>query len=92
MKRLAQWLLYELQLPSDLTQPEPAWLFDSLLAAIKLKNVEMMRFLLNLKVVQGNLPVEAAVCEHSFEALEVFLKYELNINRPLGRNEPSVLW
>lgn len=35
VKRLAQWLLYDLRLPSDLTQPEPAWLFDSLLAAIK---------------------------------------------------------
>lgn len=52
----------------------------------------MMRFLLNLKVVWGDLSVKAAVCERLFEALKVFLKYELNINRPLERNKPSVLW
>ena len=51
-----------------------------------------MRFLLDLNVVKGDFPVEFAVRMRSFEALEVFLEYGLDINKPLHRNEPPVLW
>lgn len=72
-------------------QPHPAWLYRSLAEAIRQQNIEMVQFLLDENVANGDLPVEAAVRSRAFKVLELFLQRGWNINQPMGRNEPSVL-
>ena len=72
-------------------KPHPKWLYRSLAAAIINGNVEIVRFLLDEKVVDGDLPIESAVRGQSSEVLELFLQYGWDINRPLARNEPPAL-
>jgi len=72
-------------------QPHPAWLYNSLAEAIKQQNMEIVQFLLNENVANGNLPVEIAVRSRAFKVLELFLSYGWDINQPMARNDPSVL-
>jgi ankyrin repeat protein len=72
-------------------QPHPAWLYRSLDEAIRQQNMEMIQFLLDENVANGDLPVEVAVRSRAFKVLELFLQRGWDINQPMGRNEPSVL-
>lgn len=72
-------------------QPHPAWLYHSLAEAIQQQNIEMVQFLLDENVANGDLPVEVAVRSRAFKILELFLQRGWDINQPMGRNEPSVL-
>ncbi|RYN85192.1 hypothetical protein AA0119_g13316 [Alternaria tenuissima] len=72
-------------------QPCAAWLYPSLAEAIQQQNIEMVQFLLDENVTNGDLPADVAVHNRAFKVLELFLKRGWDINQPMGRIEPSVL-
>jgi hypothetical protein len=61
-------------------EAHPAWLFPSLVEAIWQKNVELMQYLLDEGVANGDLPIECAVRGRAFEVLGLFLRYGWDIN------------
>jgi hypothetical protein len=71
--------------------PRPEWLFSSLSEAISRKNTEVVQFLIKEKVAGDDLPGDEAVRSQAYEILELFLHYGWDINKPMGRNQPSVL-
>lgn len=91
VKEQARQLLHNYQTAPFEEQPHPAWLYRSLSQAIQQDNIQMVKFLLAENVANGNLPVEVAVRSRAFGVLELFLRYGLDINQPLRRNEPPVL-
>lgn len=91
VKEQVRQLLHNPEVASVEEQPPPTWLFESLTEAIGQNNVDMVQFLLDENVAQDYLPAENAVGSRAFEVLELFLRYGWDINRPTGRNEPSVL-
>lgn len=93
VKRLVQQLLHHPRPSSEPLEPHPAWIYRSLNVAIGNQNLDIIRFLLNENVHQGAFPtVEGVVRATAFKVLELFLEYGWDINQPLHRNEPSVLW
>ena len=50
-----------------------------------------MQFLLEEEVAGENLLGDEAVRSQAFEILELFLRYGWDVNKPMGRNQPSVL-
>jgi len=72
-------------------EPRPEWLFSSLCEAISRKDIGIVQFLLEEKVAGEDLPGDLAVRSQAFEILELFLRCGWDINKPLGRNQPSVL-
>jgi ankyrin repeat protein len=90
LKKQASQLLNNPEAAS-VEQPHPAWLCDSLAEAIRRQDIEMVQFLLDMNVANGDLPVEVAVRSRAFKVLDLFLQRGWDINQPMGRNEPSVL-
>ncbi|KAF1951327.1 ankyrin [Byssothecium circinans] len=91
VKEQVRQLLHAPEVASGEEQPHPAWLYASLSEAIRQNNIEMVQFLLDENVANGDLPVESAVRGRAFEVLELFLRYGCDINQPLARNSPPVL-
>ena len=91
VKDQVRQLLHSPDVPSVGEKPHPAWLYESLSEAIRQNNVEIVRYLLDENVANGDLPVETAVRWQAFEILELFLRYGWDVNQPMGRNEPPVL-
>lgn len=69
---------------------DPAWLFDSLSAAIERNDRKMVEFLLDENVMVGSLPAEGAVRAGAYGVLELFLDCGWDINLP-DSDEPPVL-
>jgi hypothetical protein len=90
LKEQAWQLLHNREVPLA-EEPHPAWLYRSLSEAIQQDNIEMVQFLLDENVANGDLPAEVAVRSRAFEVLELFLRLGWDINQPMGRNRPSVL-
>jgi hypothetical protein len=91
VKKQVRQLLHERRPSSEQEHPHPTWLYQSLAVAITNRNVELVRYLLDEDVANGNLPFESAVRAQAFEVLELFLQYGWDINQPLARNEPPAL-
>jgi len=91
VKEQVRQLFYNPEVAHVGEKPHPGWLYDSLLEAIQGDNVEMVQFLLDENVADGNLQVEPAVRARAFKVLEQFLRNGLDINQPIGPNEPPVL-
>ncbi|KAH6643691.1 ankyrin repeat-containing domain protein [Boeremia exigua] len=72
-------------------RPQPRWLYYSLSEAIRQENVEIIHFLLDENVKNGDFPAKATVRSRAFKVLELFLQRGWDINQPLCRIEPSVL-
>lgn len=90
VKKQVHHLLHESQLVPAAT-PDPAWLSSSLEIAIQHENLEIVQFLLNEDVAQGDLPIESAVRQQAKGVLELFLQHGWDINQPMRRNEPPAL-
>jgi hypothetical protein len=91
VKKQALCLLHHPRPVSEPEKPHPAWLYRSLSIAIREQNIEIVRFLLDENVADGDLPAELAVRGRAWEVLELLLQYGWDINQPRGRNEPPVL-
>jgi len=91
VKEQVRRLLHDPEAASLGQVPHPEWLSSSLSEAIFRKDIEVVQFLLDEKVAGGDLPGDNAVRSQAFEVLELFLRYGWDINKPMGRNQPSVL-
>lgn len=91
VKEHVRRLLHDPEAASLGQVPHPEWLSSSLSEAIFRKDIEVVQFLLDEKVAGGDLPGDNAVRSQAFEVLELFLRYGWDINKPMGRNQPSVL-
>jgi len=91
VKEQVQQLFYNPRITHEGEEPHPGWLYDSLLKAIQQDDVKIVQFLLDKDVTGGRFPVEPAVRARAFKVLELFLQNGLDINQPLGHNEPPVL-
>ncbi|KAF2083965.1 ankyrin, partial [Saccharata proteae CBS 121410] len=72
------------------TVKEQAWQLLHNPEAVFKQNIEIVQFLLDENVA-NDLPVEVGVRSRAFKVLELFLQRNWDINKAMGRNEPSVL-
>jgi hypothetical protein len=91
VKEQVRRLLHDPEAASVGQVPHPEWLSSSLSEAISRKDIKVVQFLLEEKVAGGDLPGDDAVRSQAFEVLELFLRHGWDINKPMGRNQPSVL-
>jgi hypothetical protein len=94
VKRLVQKLLHKPRPATELRTHEPAWLYESFCVAMQNQDLELLRFLLDEKVVADDwnftVELEAGVRGRVFRVLKLFLQLGKDINAPLHRNEPPV--
>ncbi|KAF2741709.1 ankyrin [Sporormia fimetaria CBS 119925] len=89
VKSLAQLFLSESSKAN--AEPNPKWLYGSLSIAIQNQNLDIVQFLLDIGVVDGDLLAEDAVRARAFKVLELFVDRGWDINKPMGRGRPPML-
>ncbi|KAF2756386.1 ankyrin [Pseudovirgaria hyperparasitica] len=94
VRKLVQQVLHSDGSSYGNLQPRPEWFRSSVATAIEQHELNIVEYLVHENVVtpDDQYFVELAVRCQTFDILELFLQRGWDINKPLHRNQPPVLW